>query len=262
LRASGGTVYAEDLKSSAQKACGFESHLAHSIKNKHHPHPPIAQLVEQGPLKPKVPGSSPGGRTNKNMKPTLIVIDCQNDFIKDASSYEARMLDEKLIGRIGHLIQWTREQKLPIIYTQHSIKPDKSNEEFGEPKNVRACIIDTKGWGIIDSLKPRDGETVIQKNKYDAFYQTNLEEKIKKTGADTLILCGVLTNNCVRATAEGAHYRNFKLVIVSDCCGGTSYLPEKTDEEIHDITLRDLQERMYETKIALFKDLSKVLQNT
>jgi len=193
------------------------------------------------------------------MKLILIVIDCQNDFIKDASPYEARMLDEKLIGRIECLINFAREKKIPVVFTQHSIKPDKSNAEFGEPKDVRACIVDTKGWKIIDGLKPRRGETVIRKDKYDAFYKTELETVLRKLNADTLILAGVLTNNCVRATAEGAHYRNFKLILVSDCCGGTSYLSDKTDEEIHEITLRDLQERMYETGVATLEELQESL---
>ena len=138
---------------------------------------------------------------------------------------------------------------------------DKSNEEFGEPKDVRACIVGTKGWEIIEILKPQKGEVVIQKDKYDAFYGTNLENIVRQHGIDTLIFTGVLTNNCVRATAEGAHYRGFKLFVVSDCCGGTSYLPDKTDEEIHDITLRDLRERMYETKIVTFSELKEIFSD-
>lgn len=191
------------------------------------------------------------------MKTALILIDCQNDFVKNASPYSAEMLDKKLIGRIKNIIDWAREKRIPVIYTQHSIKPDKSNGEFGEPKDVRACIIGTKGWKIIEALKPRKKESIVQKDKYDAFYGTDLEKVARRRGIDTLILVGVLTNNCVRATAEGAHYRGFKIFIVSDCCGGTSYLPGKTDREIHDITLRDLQERMYETSVITLSELKK-----
>lgn len=207
-----------------------------------------------------VPKFSHEGDTlgKRNMTTALIVIDCQNDFIKNASPYSAQMLDEKLIGCIKNIIDWAREKTIPIIYTQHSIRPDKLNGEFGEPKNVRTCIIGTKGWKIIEVLKPCRGEPIVKKDKYDAFYGTGLEKTVRHRGIDTLILAGVLTNNCVRATAEGAHYRKFKLFIVSDCCGGTSYLPDKTDQEIHDITLRDLQERMYETRVVTFSELKKI----
>jgi len=81
------------------------------------------------------------------MKSALIVIDMQNDFIKDTSPYSCQMLDDKLILRVKKLINFCRKKKISIIYTQHSIKPDKSNTEIGEPKNVRACIYWNKRMG-------------------------------------------------------------------------------------------------------------------
>ncbi len=184
------------------------------------------------------------------MKSALLVIDCQNDFIKNSSPYQCGMLDDGLISNIADLIKFCRKNRIPVVYTQHGIKSDKSNAEFGEPINVRACIIGTRGWEIIDSLKPANSEPVVQKDKYDAFYGTDLQAALQKLDAEQLIICGVLTNNCVRATAEGAHYRNYKITLIEDCCGGTSYVAKITDRKIHDITLKDLCERMYETKTA------------
>jgi len=189
------------------------------------------------------------------MNPALIIIDCQNDFIKDRSPYSCQMLDDKLVGRIKEIIAFARERGIKIIYTQHSIEADKSNMEFGEPEDVRACIVGTEGWEIIGDLKPREGELVVRKDKYDAFVGTGLEETLRGLKTDTVILAGVLTNNCVRATAEGAHYRNFKIFVVSDCCGATSYNKGKTDEEIHELTLEDLKGRMYETEIVTLEEL-------
>lgn len=198
------------------------------------------------------------------MKPALIVIDCQNDFIKGYSpqfGYTCEMLDKKLIGKIKKLLDWTRKKRIPIIFTQHSINPDKSNEEFGESKDVRACIIGEPGWEIIDDLEPKKGELVIRKDKYDAFTNTNLDEILKKMKIDTVILSGVLTNNCVRATAEGAHYRNYKIFVVSDCTGGTSCNKGLSSKKVHDLTLEDLKGRMYETYIVNFSKLSKIFGN-
>lgn len=186
------------------------------------------------------------------MKPALIVIDCQNDFIKGHSSYECEMLDEKLIGRISKLLMWSRERGFPIVFTQHSIKPDKSNVEFGEPDDIRACIVGEPGWKIVDDLSPAKGEYIVRKDKYDAFVGTNLEKLLRKLKIDTVILAGVLTNNCVRATAEGAHYRNFKVIVVSDCTGATSCNKGLTSERVHELTLEDLKGRMYETEIMTF----------
>ena len=189
------------------------------------------------------------------MKSALLVIDCQNDFLKDSSPYACQMFDDNLLKKIVQLISLCREKKIPIIYTQHSIKEDKSNAEIGEPSDVRACIIGTDGWKLVKSLSPKKGEFKVQKDKYDAFYGTDLNKILKNLGIDTLILSGVLTNNCVRATAEGAHYRGFNLLVVTDCCGATSYIKEVTDREIHDITLRDLEGRVYNTRLLNLEEL-------
>ncbi len=198
--------------------------------------------------------------TRGTMKYALLVIDCQNDFIKGASPYSCEMLDKNLVKKIKELINLCRSKRIPIIYTQHSIKPDKSNAEFGEPPEVRACITGTPGWEIVPALQPQSGDFIIAKDKYDAFYDTDLENVLRKLKVKGLLLSGVLTNNCVRATAEGAHYRGYKIILITDCCGATSYLKDKTHEEIHDITLRDLKERMYETEITTLKDIGNIIK--
>jgi nicotinamidase-related amidase len=194
------------------------------------------------------------------MKATLIVIDMQNDFIKGASPYSCEMLDKNLINRVKELIGFCRKEKIHIIYTQHSIKPDKSNAETGEPSEVRACIIGTDGWKIINEIKPNDNDDVVRKDKFDAFYKTRLKNLLKKLKADTVILCGVMTNNCVRSTAEGAYFRGYKLIIVSDCCGATSCIPKISHEKIHELTLKDLKERTYETQIVSLKEVKNLFQ--
>jgi len=197
------------------------------------------------------------------MNPALIVVDMQNDFIRDHSPYSCQMLDNVLIQRVKRLVEFAREKKIPIIFTQHSIRSDKSNAELGEPEDVRVCITGTYGWKIIDELGPDTSKDyILRKDKYDAFYGTELGSLLKDTDIDTVIICGVLTNNCVRATAEGAHYRDFNIIIIHDCCGATSYLDDLTHEETHDITLRDLGERIYDLKLMSLKFFEKTIGKT
>ena len=190
------------------------------------------------------------------MKLALLIIDCQNDFIKNASAYSCQMLNKGLIGNIGRLLKICRG-KMDIIYTQHSIKKDKSNAEAFEPKNIRTCIIGTKGWKIIEDLKALKEDHVVRKDRYDAFQKTRLDDILKRKKIDSLIIAGVLTNNCVRATAEGAHYKGYKITIISDCCGATSYTKKITHEQIHKITLDDLQGRIYNTDILTLDQFFK-----
>jgi len=189
------------------------------------------------------------------MKPALLIIDCQNDFVKGKSAYSCTMLDDKLIARIKSLIEHCRSEKIPIIYTQHGIKSDKSNAENGEPEDVRACIIGTEGWKIINTIKPEKNDSIVWKDKFDAFYNTNLDDILKKQKIDTLIVCGVNSNNCVRSTSEGAYYRGYKLMLVKDCCGAISFVKGYTPAQINDLTLKELAERTYNTELLTLAQL-------
>ena len=107
------------------------------------------------------------------MKQTLLVIDCQNDFIKDSSPYSCEMLDNVLIKNIKKLIDYCRNCDMNIVYTQHSINEDKSNAEQGEPLDIKACIVNTAGWEIIEKLKPKQGEIIVGRTEQTLFTTPN-----------------------------------------------------------------------------------------
>jgi nicotinamidase-related amidase len=193
----------------------------------------------------------------KFMKLGLLIVDCQNDFVKDKSDYSCPMLDSALIERIKLLIEHCRSKNIPIVYTQHSIKSDKSNAETGEPKEVRACIIGTEGWKIIDVIKPDKKDFVVMKDKFDAFYGTELHDVLKKQGIGTLIMCGVNSNNCVRSTSEGAYYRGYRLILVKDCCGAIDFIEGYSAKEINDISLNELGERTYDTQVLTLEQFKE-----
>lgn len=193
------------------------------------------------------------------MKPALLVIDMQNDFRKGASAYSCEMLDGGLIGRLNLLIELCRQKNVPVVYTRHTIKADKSNAENGEPADVRACIQGTEGWKIIRELEPKRKDSIVLKHRADAFFESKFAEALKSLNADTVIVCGVWTNNCVRATAEAAYARNYKIILVSDCCGANSLVDGFTAEQANDFTLKELKERTYETRLVTLDEIKNIL---
>jgi nicotinamidase-related amidase len=61
----------------------------------------------------------------------------------------------------------------------------------------------------------------VEKNRLSAFFQTNLELILRALGAETVIITGVLTNQCVGATCKDALFRDFKPIVVEECTGTT-----------------------------------------
>jgi ureidoacrylate peracid hydrolase len=183
------------------------------------------------------------------MKAALIVVDVQNDFKKGAGAYACPELDEDLLSRIESLVDFCRSNGIPVIFTRHTIMPNKSNAELGEPNEVRACIKLTDGWHVAEEVGSKEDDWFVNKDRFDAFYMSGLESITDHLDIDTVIICGVWTNNCVRATAEGAYYRNYRLVLISDCCGAVDFVDKKNHRGVSIYTLEELKERTYLTKL-------------
>ena len=69
---------------------------------------------------------------------------------------------------------------------------------------------------IFPEIAPRDGEIVIKKHRYSAFYGTDLEIILRGLGVTTVVIAGVSTDNCCHATARDALFRDFRVVVLAD----------------------------------------------
>ena len=141
----------------------------------------------------------------------LVVVDMQNDFVKEGGSLVVPDA-EGTIPVIRGLLDGARRSGAKVVFTQDThaegdpewdIWPDHAHEG-------------SWGWQIVDELEPREGEVVIRKVRYDAFYGTHLDHFLRLWGTDTLILCGTVANICVHYTAASAALRWYDVVVPKD----------------------------------------------
>lgn len=78
---------------------------------------------------------------------------------------------------------------------------------------------------------------MVTKRFADSFEQTNLDELLKKQGISELLLCGMMTQNCVTHTAISKAAEKYKVAILADCC-------TTVDEMIHNIALNAVSLRV------------------
>ncbi len=144
-------------------------------------------------------------------KTALIVVDMQNDFVKEGGALlvpDAQATIPKIKGLLG----LARETGMKVVYTQDT--HDEGDPEWEIwPEHVRTG---SWGWEIVDELEPREDEVVIRKVRYDAFYGTHLDHLLRVWGVDTLAICGTVANICVHYTAASAALRWFDVVIPRD----------------------------------------------
>lgn len=147
-----------------------------------------------------------------NKDSALIIVDMQNDFVKDGGNL---MIEDagKTIPNIKDLLVRARKSNIPVFYTQDThIEGDKEFEIWPEH-----CLQGSWGWQIIDELKPQNNELVIPKNRYDGFYGTNLEHYLSHVwNIRNLVIVGTVANICVLHTAASAGLRWYNIVMPAD----------------------------------------------
>ena len=141
----------------------------------------------------------------------LVVVDMQNDFVKEGGSLVVPDA-EATIPRIQSLLKLARGSGMKVVYSQDT--HNDGDPEWGIwPEHAREG---TRGWRIVEEISPQEGETVIRKVRYDAFYGTHLDHFLRIWGVDTLVICGTVANICVHYTAASAGLRWYDVVIPRD----------------------------------------------
>lgn len=148
------------------------------------------------------------------MKPTaLIVIDVQNAFLHpEGEHFYAGSSD--VIGPITQLIDVARAHNRLIVHTLDRHRPGVP--DFEQPKLPVHGIAGTMHADYVEGFGPKPGsacEIEIIKRRYSAFFATELGILLHEHAIKRVIICGVKTNNCVRATSQDAFAWGFEVVV-------------------------------------------------
>jgi ureidoacrylate peracid hydrolase len=184
-------------------------------------------------------------------KTAVLVVDMQNAFLKKGGYFDAVGMDtsesEAIIGPCAKMLDAARKSGVKVIYLQMGYSPDLSDKgppESPYSRKARVPILleqrpDLKEklyiygtWGaeIVDELKPRQGDIVIKKQRYDGFEGTNLDIILRTSGIKYLIFIGIATNVCVESTLRRAFFLDYFPILAADavCQKGPKVLQEAT----------------------------------
>jgi len=166
-------------------------------------------------------------------KPALILVDLVRAYFdKDSSLYAGA---EDALASAIRIRDAARTAGVTVIYTKVVYKEDGSDGGVFYRK-VPALSAFVKGnplgnWP--EGLDPTDDELIISKQFASAFFGTSLTQNLNERGIDTLIITGVSTSGCIRATCIDAISSGFIPIVVSDACGDRHQAP-------HDANLFDM----------------------
>lgn len=143
----------------------------------------------------------------------LMVVDMQNDFMHSRGSLYVGQQSMELIENIVNLVNLARRAGVVIVYTKdwHTL----DDVEF----NIwpRHCVMGSWGAEVVDALKPLKTDFVVTKSTYDPWYETELQNLLKRIGCSVLVVAGAVSNICVLHAVAGAALRGYKIVVPADC---------------------------------------------
>lgn len=139
----------------------------------------------------------------------LLVIDVLGD--PTGGPLEAVLL--KPTENAGRLAEAARKAGMPVIFANDAHIPglDRELALWGNHG-----IAGSPEAQVAPQLDQQEGDFVIEKRRYSAFFQTGLRLLLDELGVKTLICCGMDTNICVRHTVADAYYNNYDIIVVDD----------------------------------------------
>jgi ureidoacrylate peracid hydrolase len=176
-------------------------------------------------------------------KTAVLVVDMQNDFGSKGGMFDRAGLDISMIQATVHptskVLEAARNNGIQIVYLKMGFRPDLSDlgnadspnrmrhlhfgvgEKMSAPNGTegRMLIRDTWNTDIVPELKPRTEDRTIYKHRFSGFYETELDDVLKRLGVRYLIITGCTTSVCVESTVRDAMFRDYACVLLKDCMG-------------------------------------------
>ena len=185
---------------------------------------------------------APASRTLKpGQRPALLVVDFVQAYLEPGSPLYAGVEDARAAA--ARLLGRAREAGIPVMHTNVAYQPGGADGGVFFRK-LPALASFERGRhpelaAFAAGLEPLPGEPVFTKQYASAFFGTRLAEALHKLGIDTLLIAGLSTSGCVRASAVDACQHGFVPLVVREAVGDRHAAP-------HEASLFDLQAKYAE----------------
>jgi ureidoacrylate peracid hydrolase len=161
----------------------------------------------------------------------LVVVDMQNAFGSKGGMFDKAGIDisgiQEAVRPTAAAVEAARQAGIKVVWIKMGFQADLSDLGAEDVPNgflflhlgVKEGVLARDEWGteIVEELTPEDGEPVIYKTRFSAFYRTDLDELLRSYGAKHLVITGCTTSICVESTIRDAFFRDYHCILLEDC---------------------------------------------
>ena len=180
-----------------------------------------------------------GQRLAWGARPALVLVDFIRAYFQPGAEFY--MGSDECLAAAARVLAAARGAGIPVLYTRVEYDRDGINGGLFVRKipALRHLVAGGPLGEIMPQIAPGEREIVIVKQYASAFFGTTLATTLNAQGVDTVIITGVSTSGCVRATAVDALQHGFVPLVVRQAVGDRDPGP-------HEASLFDLQAKYAE----------------
>jgi nicotinamidase-related amidase len=180
-------------------------------------------------------------------RPALVVVDMINGFTDPACPLGSEA--DSVVAANQQLLAAFRGLGLPVFFTTVIYRNAQQARVFRERVPALNVLTPESSWVQVDArLGRRENEAVIEKQWASGFFGTDLHEELTSLAVDSLVVTGLTTSGCVRATAVDGLQHDYKVVVPREAVGDRN-------PQAHEANLFDLN-----AKYADVLNLAEVLE--
>lgn len=193
-----------------------------------------------------------GARMGWGENPALLIVDMTAEFTSDDYAAGRSDTGRKALSANKRLLEKGRDSDLPIFFT----KPDYNNASIYPPANTQkkeaVDKLDQRKTGnqIHPELNRQEDEILLEKHRASAFHDVHFSGMCRYYDIDTLVVTGMTTSGCVRATVVDAFSKNFSVIVPIECTADRSSIS-------HEVALFDMDMK-YADVTPLDEVISKI----
>jgi nicotinamidase-related amidase len=155
------------------------------------------------------------------------------DFMNAALSFAGDATAKGLVERVARTGAAARGAGVQIVYVRVGLDDadyasiSRFNKLFAPYAADRILGVNDPSTQITSGLAPQGGDMVVIKKRVGAFSTSNLDLLLSPRHFDNLVICGIATSGVVLSTVREAADRDYRLIVLSDCCADL-------DTELHE----------------------------
>ena len=181
----------------------------------------------------------------------LVLIDLQKE-----SNFGLDNMDT-VIENTKQIIAACRKANIPIIYTRQINRADTIGLSVGDPLKDDGTPVyynsNTEQIEIIDDIKPEESDVVIDKDRWSAFYETNLDLTLRSLGVKDLLIGGLVSDGCLMTSVYDAYFRDYNIHLIHDICSASN-------EGSHMSSMIIMANWVYNLKVYDTENMTKKIQ--